>query len=96
MVMKFQNAKDNMQRGIDNIAYDILEDWSENYTKDIPLECKPYLNAMTQIVSIDEMYGYDSAESVVIYFLLNAKGKYSTEKSEQYLNELKSLVDWED
>ena len=40
--------------------------------------------------------GYDSADTIAKYFLLNAIGKYSTEKSDQYLNELKSLVDWED
>ena len=85
-----------MKRGIDNIAYDILEDWSENYTRNIPNEVKPYLKAMTELISIDEMYGYDSADSVVKYFLLNAIGKYHTEKSEKLLNELKELVNWED
>lgn len=85
-----------IKRGIDNIAYDILEDWTENYTKNIPNEVKPYLKAMTQIISIDEMYGQDSAKEIVLYFLINANGKYRTDKSETYLNELKKLVNWQD
>jgi len=83
-------------RGIDNITYDIINDWSDNLTKDIPNVVKPFLNAMTQLISPDEMYGYDSADMIVKLFIMNAEPIYKTEKSKQYLDELKQLVKWKE
>ena len=83
-------------RCIDNIAWDIFNDWTENLSKNnIAPEAKPYLKALTEIISPDEMYGQDSAESIIIGFIMNAKS-YKTEKSETYINELKEIVGWED
>lgn len=81
-----------MKRGIDNVAYDIIEDWSENHTKDIPDVVKPFLNAMTQLVSKDDLYGYDSADMIVNLFIMNAQRIYKTEKSKTYIKELKELI----
>lgn len=85
-----------MKRSIDNIAYDIINDWSNNLTQGIPSVVKPYLNAMTQLISVDEMYGYDSADYIVKMFIMNAEGLYNTPNAEKYLNELKELVEWEE
>jgi hypothetical protein len=55
------------RRPISAIALDILRDWKKpNYA------AVPYLEAMLQLGSIDDQYGYDSAYSVVAYFLSNA------------------------
>jgi hypothetical protein len=85
-----------MKRGIDNIAYDIIFDWSNNLTNNIPQHIKPFLNAMIQLVSPDDSYGYDSAREIVCLFIMNAEEIYHTENSERLLNELKELVEWEE
>lgn len=49
------------------IAEDILANWQPpNYA------AKPYILAMGQLSSIEEIYGADSARSIVQYFLSNA------------------------
>ena len=55
------------KRAIRDIALEILRDWKKpNYA------AVPYLEAMLQLGGIDDQYGYDSAYSVVAYFLSNA------------------------
>ena len=54
-------------RPIWQIAQDIERDWAKpSYS------AKPYLNAMRDLESLSDMYLYDSAISVVSYFLANA------------------------
>jgi hypothetical protein len=49
------------------IARDITEAWPKvNYA------AKPYLQAMRDLSSINDRYGYDDARSIVLYFLSNA------------------------
>lgn len=49
------------------IARDIRRAWPKpNYA------AKPYLDALSELDSAKDNYGYDSAESVVRYFLANA------------------------
>lgn len=56
-----------MPRPLNEIARDISRNWPKvNYA------AKPYLNAMLALNSINDAYGYDSARSVVVYFLGNA------------------------
>lgn len=57
-----------MTRAIQDIAAEINCDWEKPYFGAVP-----YLDAMFELNSIDEMYGYDSARIVVLYFLDNAK-----------------------
>jgi hypothetical protein len=45
----------------------ILEDWPRPYFGAVP-----YLTAMCSLSSLDDDYGFDSGETVVIYFLSNA------------------------
>lgn len=56
-----------MNRSISAIAYDIKRVWVKPY-----FGAKPYLDAMTQLNSINDKYLFDSGESVVMYFLANA------------------------
>jgi len=55
-------------RSVSAIAKEISDDWSKVYFGAVP-----YLDAMRSINSIDDTFGYDSAKSVVRYFLANAQ-----------------------
>lgn len=56
-----------MSRPISTIARDISRAWPKpNFA------AVPYLNAMRQLESVNDDYGYDSGKSVVLYFLSNA------------------------
>ncbi|MCR5265142.1 MAG: hypothetical protein K6E29_00940 [Cyanobacteria bacterium RUI128] len=83
-----RDEEDCSHRAIDTIAYEIIEDWGENISDG----AKPYLKAMTQIVSIDEMYGSDSATSIIGYFLANAED-YQGKKAERLKQELQNMLD---
>lgn len=49
------------------IAREIRADWEKvNYG------AEPYLRAMSVLETLDDSYGYDSARSIVLYFLSNA------------------------
>lgn len=54
-------------RPICKIAQEIKRLWPNPYFGAVP-----YLNAMYFIGTVDDMYGCDSAESIVLYFLSNA------------------------
>ena len=72
-------------RPIKTIANEILNTWER-----ISPHAFPYLEAMTQIESIDDRYYEDSARSVVAYFLANARG-WRGEDAKRIKAELKSL-----
>ena len=56
-----------LHRPLSNIAHDIRRDWANvNYA------AKPYLSAMFELDQITDQYMYDSAASIVRYFLANA------------------------
>ena len=50
------------------IAHDIAEHWPQPYFGAVP-----YLDAMGTLDTIEDAYYYDSARSVVLYFLANAQ-----------------------
>lgn len=54
-------------RPLSNIAHDIKRDW-----KDVSYAARPYLYAMLELDSINDQYMFDSARSIVRYFLANA------------------------
>lgn len=54
-------------RAIHEIVRDIYDDWKEPY-----FGAKPYMQAMLNLNSINDMYDLDSAVSIVRYFLANA------------------------
>ena len=49
------------------IARDISSTWAKPYFAAVP-----YLEAMHHLISITDMYGADTADSIVRYFLSNA------------------------
>ena len=56
-------------RSLSTIAFAIADDWGvkTNYA------ARPYLQAMSRLNSIDDVYGHDSARDMVLYFLSNAQ-----------------------
>jgi len=68
------------------IAEDILATWPKVYFGAVP-----YLEAMSDLNSINESYGLDSARSIVRYFLCNAK-TYRGADARRIKAELQSLV----
>ena len=73
-------------RSISSIAYEIGVYWDKPYFGAVP-----YLNAMKSIGTIDEMYGADSAKSIVLYFLSNAT-TWRGEHAKRIKAELKTLA----
>lgn len=74
-------------RPIHAIARDIRRDWGSR----VNYAAKPYLEAMQSFTSITDSYGYDSARSVVLYFLSNAAA-YRGETAKRLKAELKGLL----
>ena len=62
--MKNENLK---TLPLSQIARLIRQDW-----KKVNYAAKPYLDAMLQLDSVDDAYGYDSGKGIVRYFLGNA------------------------
>ena len=73
-------------RPIYQIAKEIKTDW-----KNVNYAAKPYLDAMYSINNITDMYGSDSAKSVVLYFLSNASS-WKGEKAKEIKKELNQMV----
>ena len=75
-----------MIRPLRDIANEILTDW-----KKVSYSAKPYLDAMRLMGSIRDNYGFDSGESIVIYFLANA-GSWRGETAKRIKKELKEMI----
>jgi hypothetical protein len=73
-------------RSLSSIAREIRSDWKKPYFGAVP-----YLDAMLSLDSIDDEYYYDSAETIVIYFLANAT-TYRGETAKRIKLELKSIL----
>ena len=52
-------------RPLYEIAREIRKDWGSK----VYFGAKPYLDAMASLNSINDNYGWDSAKSIVLYFL---------------------------
>jgi hypothetical protein len=76
----------NQTRPLWEIAEDIHATWPEPY-----FGARPYLEALSDLNSIEEMYGLDSARSIVLYFLSNAQ-TWRGPEARRIKAELKSLV----
>jgi hypothetical protein len=73
-------------RPLYKIAADVRMHWANvNYA------AEPYLKAMEQLDSIDDMYYYDSADMVVRYFLANANS-FRGEDARRIKAELRSML----
>lgn len=80
-IQKVQN------RPLYEIARDIRKDWGSK----IHFGAKPYLDAMACLNSINDNYGWDSADSIVRYFLGNAS-TWRGETAKAIKKELKAMV----
>lgn len=59
-----------MTRPIHEIAGDIIAAWGP---AKIYFGARPYLLAMSDLSTLDDAYGEDSARSILLYFLANAQ-----------------------
>ena len=60
-------ADTSQHRPLYEIAREIRADWAN-----VTYSAKPYLQAMGQMSSVNDHYGYDDGRGVVTYFLSNA------------------------
>lgn len=60
-------SKNAAARSLSDIAVEIKRDW-----KQVNFAARPYLDAMLELDSINDMYGEDPARQIVGYFLVNA------------------------
>lgn len=75
-----------MARPLYEIAGEIKADWTNVY-----FGAKPYLDAMLTLDSIDDKYGLDDGESIVLYFLGNA-ATWKGETARRIKAELKKMA----
>ncbi len=75
-----------MTRLIYEIAADIEKHWPNVF-----FGARPYLDAMKEIRLIEDMYLYDTADSVVRYFLSNA-ANWRGENARRVKAELKDML----
>lgn len=68
------------------IAKEIKKTWVKVYFGAVP-----YLDAMAQLDSVTDKYGYDSGKSMVLYFLGNA-GTWRGDDAKRIKAELKEMI----
>lgn len=73
-------------RSISTIANEIRKEW-----KKVHYSAVPYLEAMYQLNSIDDKYGFDDAKSIILYFLGNA-ATFKGPKAKEIKAELKKIA----
>ena len=73
-------------RPIYEIAHEIRKDWGAK----VNFAAKPYLNAMMSLESINDNYSFDSAKSIILYFLSNAS-TWRGETAKRIKAELKEM-----
>lgn len=73
-------------RPLYEIAREIKQDW-----KNVYFGAKPYLDAMATLNSVDDNYYFDTAKSVVLYFLGNA-AQWRGENAKRIKKELRAMV----
>lgn len=78
-------------RKIYQIAQDIQTTWKAQSKNGIYFGAKPYLDAMFSLEDKTSMYGMDSADSIVRYFLANAS-TFKGEKAKALKAELKQVI----
>ena len=76
-------------RPLYEIAIEIRKDW-RSQGKQFPTAA-PYREAMADLTHISDMYGADSAKSIVLYFLSNA-ATWRGDTAKRIKQELKDIV----
>jgi len=75
-----------MSRPIYEIAREVRKDW-----KNVNYAAKPYLDAMSDLTSINDAYYHDSGYSIVAYFLGNASS-WRGDNARRIKAELKDIL----
>lgn len=86
LVDKYLNEA-KQKRPLNVIAREIYKDWGSK----VNFAAKPYLEAMSSLNSIDDMYMFDSARIIVLYFLSNARS-WKGPKAKEIKKELKDML----
>lgn len=73
------------RRPLFEIAKDIEKEW-----KNVNYAARPYLDAMKELTSIEDSFGFDSGQSIVAYFLSNASS-FRGPRARELKDELRSL-----
>ena len=73
-------------RSLSSIAMEIKKDWKKPYFGAVP-----YLQAMMCLNSINDNYGFDTAKSIVLYFLANA-GTWRGDVARRIKKELNAMA----
>jgi len=73
-------------RTLSAIASEINNEWKKPFFGAVP-----YLEAMRSLTSINDTYGYDSADSIVLYFLSNASS-WRGDAARRIKAELKAML----
>jgi len=81
-----KQVKKQVVRPLYEIAREIRKDW-----KNVYFGAVPYLEAMYSLDSINSMYMFDSAKSIVRYFLSNAT-TWRGEKAREIKKELNAML----
>lgn len=84
--MENKNQQSKSVRNICDIAKEISKVW-----KNVYFGAVPYLQAMKQIKTINDNYGFDSARDIINYFLCNAT-YWRGEDARRIKKELKELL----
>jgi hypothetical protein len=74
-------------RTLNEIAREIKKDWTKVY-----FGAEPYLDAMSQLNTINDRFYSDSARTIVIYFLSNAT-TWRGDVARRVKLELKKMID---
>lgn len=73
-------------RPLSEIAREITRTW-----RNVNYAARPYLDAMRGLNAITDRYGYENADSIVLYFLSNAGG-WRGEDAKRIKAELKAML----
>jgi len=73
-------------RALFEVADDIRQNWAKPHYAAVP-----YLEAMGGLLNIRDSFGFDSAKSIVLYFLANA-GTWRGEDARRIKAELRSMA----
>lgn len=71
--------------------YEIASEIKQNWVSWRKSDAEPYISAMSDLSSIDDNYMFDSAKSIVLYFLANAQS-WRGEAARRIKAELKAMV----
>ena len=74
------------KRTLSAIASDIHNTWPKPYFGAVP-----YIDAMRYLTDITDMYGFDSADMIVRYFLANA-GTWRGDDARRIKAELRAMI----